>query len=172
MPILTVFAHHSTDSDVLQCPFPDCRTKRFHDMKDREVSAAKEAIEALRVPTQAEPGKGGANAGGSTRPTRRIRGLAVVPAENAVKEPATDTGTSAPRRLSMQMQFGLDSAEVMESARSRLDALGAALQSPELVASSFVISGHTDSTGRYAYNVALSKRRAVAVRNYLLARYT
>lgn len=143
----------------------------LHDMKDREFSA-KEVIEALRVPTQSEAGQGGAIAGGSARPTRRIRGLAVVPAQKEVEAVAVGAGAGTPRRLSMQLQFDLDSAEIMEGARSRLDALGAALQSPELVAASFVISGHTDSTGRYAYNVALSKRRAEAVRNYLLATYS
>lgn len=170
MPILTAIL---TTALILMSSGALSQTagQAVHDMKDREFSA-REVIEALRVPTQSEAGAGGANAGGSVRPTRRIRGLAVVPAEKGVETVAAGAGASTPRRLSMQLQFGLDSADVMENARSRLDALGAALQSPELVASSFVISGHTDSTGRYAYNVALSKRRAVAVRSYLLARYT
>lgn len=170
MPIMKVIL---TTALILMSSGALCQTAgpALHDMKDREFSA-KEVIEALRVPTKSEASEGGASTGGSVRPTRRIRGLAVVPAEKGVEAVATGVDASTPRRLSMQLQFGLDSAEILEGARRRLDALGAALQSPELITASFIISGHTDSTGRYAYNVALSKRRAESVRDYLVARYS
>jgi len=76
---------------------------------------------------------------------------------------------SAPRKLSMRLQFALNSAELSPGAKRRLDAVGEALGTAELGNARFVISGHTDSTGSYDYNLRLSKRRADAVKLYLVS---
>ena len=131
------------------------------DLKDREFTAD-EIVRAL-VPKADSAGAPG------SAPTRTKRGLGVVQAGS----PGSDSPSSQQvrRSVSMQLQFDFDSARLSDSALTRLDAVGTALLAPELVGSRFVISGHTDATGRYDYNLGLSKRRAEAVRDYLVRRH-
>ena len=63
--------------------------------------------------------------------------------------------------------FGLDSAVVRPAAQENLRNLAANLDKyPD---TDLLIVGHTDSTGSESYNLALSKRRAMAVSDYLAA---
>ena len=71
----------------------------------------------------------------------------------------------------MQLQFEFDSAKLTDGALLRLDAVGQALQAPELIGGRFLVSGHTDVSGRYDYNLGLSKRRAESVRDYLALKH-
>jgi outer membrane protein OmpA-like peptidoglycan-associated protein len=81
--------------------------------------------------------------------------------------------TAAPARvrasaLSLPVQFGFDSVEILASARPQLDALAEGIRMlPEL--QSVVIEGHTDAHGSDHYNAQLSQRRALAVKRYLVA---
>jgi outer membrane protein OmpA-like peptidoglycan-associated protein len=70
--------------------------------------------------------------------------------------------------LSLPVQFAFDSADILPTARQQLDALaqGIALLPG---AKSVVIEGHTDAIGARPYNEDLSKRRAMAVKHYLVA---
>jgi outer membrane protein OmpA-like peptidoglycan-associated protein len=73
-----------------------------------------------------------------------------------------------PSALSLPVQFGFDSAEILPTARPQLDALVEGIRRlPGTQA--VVIEGHTDSIGPEAYNDKLSQRRAQAVRSYLVA---
>jgi len=70
--------------------------------------------------------------------------------------------------LSLPVQFGFDSADILPSARQQLDALAEGIRMlPQLKA--VVIEGHTDATGSNEYNEQLSQRRAYAVKRYLVA---
>ena len=95
----------------------------------------------------------------------RSRGLRLNKEYAANAANAEDSG----RKLSLQLQFALNSAELTPGSRRKLDTLGEALTRAELSQSNLVVSGHTDVTGLYDYNVALSKRRAEAVKAYLVA---
>ena len=55
-------------------------------------------------------------------------------------------------------------------AEKMLDALARALNAPELARYRFRIEGHTDTTGEAPVNLALSARRAAAVREHLVNR--
>lgn len=79
------------------------------------------------------------------------------------------TKAGKPSALSLPVQFGFDSAEILPAARPQLDAL---VEGIRLLPGSqaVVIEGHTDSIGAEAYNDKLSQRRAQAVRSYLVAK--
>jgi OmpA-OmpF porin, OOP family len=97
----------------------------------------------------------------------RTRGLRLNKEHAANGAAPEETG----RKLSLQLQFAFNSAELTPGARRKLDTLGEALTSSELAESNLVVSGHTDVTGTYDYNVALSKRRAEAVKAYLVTEH-
>ena len=64
--------------------------------------------------------------------------------------------------------FGFDSAELAAEAQAILDRQAAFLNvNPTMVV---IIEGHADERGTREYNLALGDRRAVAVRDYLLAK--
>ena len=64
--------------------------------------------------------------------------------------------------------FAVGKADLKPSAARTLDKLVAAMRRDR--ETTVTIEGHTDSTGKRAYNVELSKRRANAVRSYLTSR--
>ena len=64
------------------------------------------------------------------------------------------------------VNFAFDSAELDAASRAALDRAAQVLKQQNVKLN---IIGHTDSTGAAAYNLALSVRRAEAVRAYLLA---
>ncbi len=79
--------------------------------------------------------------------------------------PAAEPGTPS---LSLAIQFELNTARVRPESGELLGNLLAALLSPELRASRFVIEGHTDARGTAAANLRLSQARADEVRLYLV----
>jgi outer membrane protein OmpA-like peptidoglycan-associated protein len=75
----------------------------------------------------------------------------------------------APPRIDLYVHFEYDqSALTMSDARLTLDALGKALKDTRLASMKFEIIGHTDARGNDGYNLDLSRRRAEAVRQYLV----
>ena len=93
------------------------------------------------------------------RPSVRTRGLTIGEDEAATP------------KVSLQLRFGINSAELSADAKRRIDVLGAALNRPELVNTNLILSGHTDVSGSYEHNLWLSQRRAEAVRAYLIAEH-
>jgi outer membrane protein OmpA-like peptidoglycan-associated protein len=65
------------------------------------------------------------------------------------------------------VQFEFDSADILPAARDQLEALAAGIRRlPQ--DRSVVIEGHTDAVGSADYNLHLSRRRAAAVKAYLV----
>jgi len=73
--------------------------------------------------------------------------------------------------VDVQILFAFDSAEIRPEARPSLDELGKALSDSKLGNASFLIAGHTDAKGSDGYNLALSQRRAEAVKAFLVETY-
>jgi peptidoglycan-associated lipoprotein len=84
---------------------------------------------------------------------------------------ATETQMSPADKLAQvgnTVFFAFDSAELNAEAKSTLDRQAAFLNvNPTLVV---VVEGHADERGTREYNLALGDRRAVSVRDYLLAK--
>ncbi|CAO3409912.1 OmpA family protein [Azospirillum largimobile] len=99
--------------------------------------------------------------GSTAEPVAPPPASASAPAATAAAKPKT-----APR-ISFQVEFAFNSAELTPKATGILDELGRALTSPDLAAYRFQLTGHTDGVGNPDYNLALSKRRAASVRDYL-----
>ena len=70
--------------------------------------------------------------------------------------------------LSMEIFFAYDSAELTDVAKDYLKPVGEAMASEKLHSLDFVVEGHTDAIGSYAYNKILSEERAASVKRYLV----
>lgn len=89
-------------------------------------------------------------------------------APRRVQTPSGIVVTDASRAVDLTVFFAYDSDRLLPEARAQLDALGQALNDPQLLPYGFLIAGHTDAVGSAAYNVDLSVRRALSVANYLV----
>ena len=93
-----------------------------------------------------------------------------APAPSVTAAPPA-TGTTAPSGMaavSITVNFATGSAMLSPRAAAELAALGQALGSQALQPFRFRIEGHTDAEGDAGMNMALSQRRAEAVRDFLL----
>lgn len=73
-------------------------------------------------------------------------------------------------RVGALILFDFDSDRIRGESRTLLDAFGQALSGP-LASGYFLVVGHTDDKGGRTYNQALSLRRALAVKRYLVERH-
>ena len=134
------------------------------DFGDRTPSV-NELIDALNVAPA-----GGADGGrpGGVR-TRGLKILANTDNAPAATAPALD-GKTAPGgrgRVSLRIQFDLNSDRVVGASANSLGNLATALNSDALKAQRFAVIGHTDISGSQTYNIKLSERRAQSVAEFL-----
>ena len=77
---------------------------------------------------------------------------------------------SRPESIALPVQFAFDSADILPRARTQLDAVAEGIKL--LPASHRVlIEGHTDLLGTHQYNLQLSRKRAEAVKRYLVTEH-
>jgi len=84
--------------------------------------------------------------------------------------PTAAASAEARPSLSLSIQFDFDSSRIRAESMEPLGNLAAALASPALVQSKFVIEGHTDAKGNPNYNRKLSDQRASAVKELLISK--
>jgi outer membrane protein OmpA-like peptidoglycan-associated protein len=95
----------------------------------------------------------------ATRSIAGNRGIAIEGGDEKEEPPSID--------LAIPFEYD-QSALSMSDAQIIVDTLGKALKDPRLAGQRFSIIGHTDARGGDAYNLALSQRRAEAVRARLV----
>ncbi|MCB1777188.1 MAG: OmpA family protein, partial [Candidatus Competibacteraceae bacterium] len=71
-------------------------------------------------------------------------------------------------KIAARIHFDLNSARIRTEAYPLLDEYVAALKSATLANALLLIAGHTDAAGSNKYNLILSRKRAQAVRAYLI----
>ena len=102
---------------------------------------------------------------------RSLRLLDDTPARAAATTSAAAAAavaaTASPSSLSLPVPFAFDSADILPSAKSQLDAIAAGIRMLPTT-QRVVIEGHTDAVGTELYNESLSQRRAQSVRRYLV----
>ena len=109
---------------------------------------------------------------GTATPARPDAPAVAAPSPAArppVRETTAPAGSAA---ISITVNFAPGSAALSPQAAASLATLGQALASAELQSFRFRIEGHTDTTGDAELNMALSQRRAEAVREFLMARFS
>lgn len=74
-------------------------------------------------------------------------------------------------RVYIKVEFDVNKATIRPEYYANLDELARALQSPKLQGRKVTLIGHTDSDASEAYNLTLSRKRAQAVKNYLVERH-
>lgn len=77
---------------------------------------------------------------------------------------------SQPESIALPVQFAFDSADILPRARAQLDAVAEGIK---LLPGSnrVLIEGHTDALGTHQYNLQLSRKRAEAVKHYLVTEH-
>jgi OOP family OmpA-OmpF porin len=73
------------------------------------------------------------------------------------------------QRVNLSLSFPTGSAMLTPAAQAQARSFGQALLMPQLANMRFRIEGHTDGVGNRATNVALSRRRAQSVADFLIA---
>ncbi len=73
--------------------------------------------------------------------------------------------------VGLPIEFSFNSAGILDQSRPFLDEVGEMLILDKFSQEKLLIESHTDASGPQQYNYYLSKRRAVAVKNYLLKTY-
>jgi OmpA-OmpF porin, OOP family len=96
-------------------------------------------------------------------PPLRFRGLHLLTSQPAA--------TAQMPAIGLDIRFKTNSAELTEDAKAQVKQLAEAMQSEQLSKYHFLVEGHTDSVGRPDYNMSLSKRRAEAVKDYLVTAF-
>jgi len=109
----------------------------------------------------------GVAVGQSWKPATCAALLEPVPAPAPVA--AAPAAPPAPLRISADALFAFDSAELSDAGRAKLDEVVAQLGARASTVA-LTVTGFTDRIGSDAYNQQLSRRRAEAVRDYLVAR--
>ena len=112
-------------------------------------------------------------AGNQFRPSVKMRGISLdagiqaASLGEAAPEPTHSDASEHAQGLDVAVLFAFDSDAILQGSFPALDSLAEGIKLLD-AAKTVQIIGHTDATGAEPYNLQLSKRRANAVRDYLI----
>lgn len=99
-----------------------------------------------------------------------MRSAAARTRSAATRKVVEDCAKSKPK-LDFVILFELGSDRINQAALPQLQEIGEALESNQLANAKFIIAGHTDARGGEIMNMALSKARAISVKEFLMDNY-
>lgn len=105
----------------------------------------------------------------------RTRGLVIEVAKKKVAEQTIEDRKEIAHiiekhklpTIDLTIYFNYNSAKITPQSIPTLIKLGQALSNKELKGGTFLVAGHTDATGSDHYNLTLSQRRAISVKEFL-----
>jgi outer membrane protein OmpA-like peptidoglycan-associated protein len=105
------------------------------------------------------------------KPRRKEKLVRTRPIEDA--KYCNDPGISHKNQLALaiSISFKTGTANLTEQTQTELKKIGEALQNEKLHGKKIMIEGHTDASGACDYNIDLSKKRADAVKAFLITEY-
>ena len=160
--LATAEAAPPADSDtrsMIEALMPRTRSGRNLLVRQKPDAAASAPAAAASAPVAVASAPEAA----ASAPEPALLAVAAVPADS-VPAPA-----GPPPSLSLAIHLEANSAHERPESGALLGTLVAAMQSPELKGTRFVIEGHSDASGVPAQNQRLSQERADEVRLYLVA---
>ncbi len=113
----------------------------------------------------------------STQRELRVRAIRFTdtepenPASAAQPEAETAPAASTGAAVGFNIQFALNSPQLLPEALPYLDAVGAMLIQERTADTRLMIAGHADALGDAVYNQQLSEARAISVSSYLMQNY-
>ena len=126
------------------------------------------AVAFLFTACETAPTVAGDSASGSSSSSATAAGTTSRSASNSTTAATQMSDAEKLAQVGNTVYFGFDSSELAGEAQATLDRQAAFLNvNPTMVV---IIEGHADERGTREYNLALGDRRAVAVRDYLLAK--
>lgn len=137
------------------------RTRGFTSLTSRPAPTPTPA------PANVSPIRKPAASVGSTRPAAIAPAPKAKPAVAAASKMADVPKTG--RMFDIRMNFDFNSANLTQDSQAQAAALAEALKDERMAGKTFLIGGHTDSSGSSAYNRRLSQQRADAVADYLVS---
>ena len=93
-----------------------------------------------------------------------------LPADDARNADGDNMVRPDVKGVNLDIKFDFDKATIRPESYPLIDSLAEAMKSPELAGKKIIIAGHTDARGDDQYNLSLSKRRADAVKGYLVSK--
>lgn len=93
------------------------------------------------------------------------------PAKRPTKGVGNNNDRPTVKGVNLAIKFRFNKSEINPQSYKVLDALGEALNSPDLKGKKIIVGGHTDHKGSVAYNLELSKKRAQSVKDYLVNKW-
>ena len=133
------------------------------------ANSAEEIKKILSAPSKPKIGSRSMKIGTSKPPSRIIRVMANEGGQAVCKDVVVSADQTAQPGVNLKVEFDVASHAIRPESFGTLTELAHALQSEALKARAVVIRGHTDSDGGAEQNLALSLRRAEAVKAYLTA---
>jgi OOP family OmpA-OmpF porin len=158
----------------------DADAKAVEDLIDKLKGGSRKpaptAPAPAAAPSPSPPAAASAPAGAP--PPAQPSGQTASPAAPAAPAPAIKPDEAVRRAersqapsIDLEIFFAYNSAEITPQAAAALTPLGRALSDARLAGDAFLIAGHSDGKGGGDYNLALSQKRADAVRQYLIATF-